>query len=66
MVTALQMEVDPAKQKQLTSQINDFLLDQSFQMPLAASPTRALASTKLHGVGHRRHDFFLFTDAWLE
>ena len=65
LVKSLSAEVEASKQKQLYAQINDFLLDQSFEIPLATSPTRALAVANLRGVGHRRNDFYTFTDAWL-
>jgi ABC-type transport system substrate-binding protein len=62
---SLSAEVEPSKQKQLYAQINDFLLDQSFEIPIATSPTRALAVANLRRVGHRRNDVYTFTDAWL-
>jgi len=65
LVKSLSAEVEPSKQRQLYAQINDFLLDQSFEIPIATSPTRALAVANLRGVGHRRNDFYTFTDAWL-
>jgi peptide/nickel transport system substrate-binding protein len=65
LVTGAATEPDTAKRQQLYSQINDFLLDACFDMPIASSSTRALATTRLHGVGHRRNDFFTFTEAWL-
>ncbi|MBV9580123.1 MAG: ABC transporter substrate-binding protein [Chloroflexi bacterium] len=65
LVTAASTEVDPTQRMQLYSQIADSLLDACFDLPLASSSTRALASKQLHGVGHRRNDFFMFTDAWL-
>ncbi len=65
LVTAAATEADVTKRQQLYSQINDFLLDASFDMPFASSSTRALATTNLQGIGHRRNDFFTFTEAWL-
>jgi peptide/nickel transport system substrate-binding protein len=65
LVSSAATEVDPARRKQLYSQINDFLLDASFDMPIVSNPARALTSANLHGVGHRRNDFFTFTEAWL-
>jgi len=66
LVTTAATEPDATRRQQLYSQINDFLLDACFDMPIASSSTRALATTRLHGVGHRRNDFFTFTEAWLE
>ena len=65
LVTSVATEADASKRAQLYAQINDFLLDACFDLPIASSSTRALATPNLHGVGHRRNDFFTFTDAWL-
>ncbi len=65
LVSSAAMEVDPAKRKQLYSQINDVLLDQCFDLMYASNIIRALTTTNVNGIGHRRNDFFTFTDAWL-
>jgi peptide/nickel transport system substrate-binding protein len=65
LVSSAAMEVDPAKRKQLYSQINDVILDQNFDIIYASNIIRATTTASLRGVGHRRNDFFTFTNAWL-
>ena len=65
LVTSAATEVDPTKRKQIYSQINDFLLDSSFDIPFASNPIRALAGANVQGITHRRNDFFTFTETWL-
>jgi peptide/nickel transport system substrate-binding protein len=65
LVSTAAMEPDAAKRKQLYSQINDVLLDQSFDIIICSNNIRALTTNKVEGLGHRRNDFFTFTDAWL-
>jgi len=50
LVNALGVELDPAKQKMLYDQLNDFLLDQSHIMPLVATTNSVLARANLNGV----------------
>jgi peptide/nickel transport system substrate-binding protein len=64
LVSSAAMEPDAVKRKQLYSQINDVLLDQSFDIIMASNIIRATTSANLEGIGHRRNDFFTFTDAW--
>jgi len=65
LVSTAAMEPDAAKRKQLYSQINDVLLDESFDIIICSNIIRALTNDKVEGLGHRRNDFFTFTDAWL-
>lgn len=65
LVSTAAMEPDAGKRKQLYSQINDVLLDQSFDIIICSNNIRALTTDKVQGLGHRRNDFFTFTDAWL-
>jgi peptide/nickel transport system substrate-binding protein len=64
LVSSAAMEPDAAKRKQIYSQINDVLLDQSFDIIMASNIIRATTTTNVEGIGHRRNDFFTFTDAW--
>lgn len=59
-------EVDPAKQKQIYSQLNDVVLDESFVAPVASSPQIMMTTTKVHGLSPTYHASFLFTEAWLD
>ena len=65
LVSTAAMEPDAAKRKQLYSQINDVLLDQSFDIIICSNIIRASTTNRVEGLGHRRNDFFTFTDAWL-
>jgi peptide/nickel transport system substrate-binding protein len=58
-------EVDPAKRKQIYSQLNDFLLDEAFVYPLWSNITRAVARANLKDLGHRRKEMWTFYDASL-
>ncbi|MBV9323934.1 MAG: hypothetical protein JO352_09135 [Chloroflexi bacterium] len=51
LVNSLSVELDPAKQKALYDQLNDFLIDQSHIMPLVATIGSVLARANLNGVG---------------
>jgi ABC-type transport system substrate-binding protein len=57
--------VDPAKRKQIYSQLNDFLLDEAFVYPLWSNITRAVAKANLKDLGHRRNEMWTFYNAWL-
>jgi peptide/nickel transport system substrate-binding protein len=65
LVEAAAGEVDPARRKQIYSQLNDFLLDEAFVYPLWSNITRAVAKTKLKDLGHRRNEMWTFYNAWL-
>ncbi|HEX8967995.1 MAG TPA: ABC transporter substrate-binding protein, partial [Chloroflexota bacterium] len=43
-------EIDPARRKQLYSQINDLILDQSFTMNVSTYLAVSVATAKVHGV----------------
>jgi peptide/nickel transport system substrate-binding protein len=65
LVEAAAGEVDPAKRKQIYSQLNDFLLDEAFVYPLWSNITRAVAKSNLKDLGHRRNEMWTFYNAWL-
>jgi peptide/nickel transport system substrate-binding protein len=65
MVNTVAAEPDPAKRKQLYSQLNDFLLDEAFHMPITQSPGRILAAANVRGIEHRQMDRFMMTNAYL-
>jgi peptide/nickel transport system substrate-binding protein len=65
MVQTVATEPDPAKRKQQYSQLNDFLLDEAFHMPVTQSPGRILASAKVKGIEHRQMDRFILTNTSL-
>jgi len=58
-------EPDPAKRKQMYSQLNDYILDQSFGMPLAPSTSRVVTTAAVHGLEFRLNDVMYLGNAWL-
>jgi peptide/nickel transport system substrate-binding protein len=64
-ITASQTESDAAKRQALYTQLNDFLLDQCFSMPLASNPPIIAASSKVHDVDWNAHDQLQHDQIWL-
>jgi peptide/nickel transport system substrate-binding protein len=56
LITSTQVEPDPAKRQALYTQLNDFLLDQCFSMPLATNPPIIATTSKVHNVDWNAHD----------
>jgi peptide/nickel transport system substrate-binding protein len=65
LITSSQVEADPAKRQALYSQLNDFLLDQCFSMPLASNPPVIATSNKVHDVTWNAHDQLIHDQLWL-
>jgi peptide/nickel transport system substrate-binding protein len=66
LLTAVSIEPDASKRKQLYAQISDVLLDESFAMPMAPAPTRVTARSTVHGLVASQHNAPLYNDTWLE
>ena len=67
LVNSVSTETDPAKQKAAFASINDFMLDQSFTMPISTNPITLLTTTKVHDIDFLMHIGALgFTNAWLD
>ena len=66
MVQTVATEPDAGKRKQQYSQLNDFLLDEAFHMPVTQSPGRIVASANVKGIEHRQMDKFVLTNTYLE
>ncbi len=66
LVTAAGSEVDPAKQKEISSQLNDLVLDESFVAVTGSSPQIMLTTAKVHGLAPTYHASFSFTGAWMD
>jgi peptide/nickel transport system substrate-binding protein len=49
-------EPDPAKRKQIYSELNDFILDQSFGIPIAPSTSRVVTKSSVKGLEFRFND----------
>ena len=60
------LAVDPAQQKQIYSQLNDVLLDQTFVTPLAPNPPRETFRSAVKGLGYSAHEGFVYTSAYLD
>jgi peptide/nickel transport system substrate-binding protein len=65
-IASISSEIDPAKQKQLYSQMNDYILDQSWNMVLSNNPLSCMTRSALKGVSYTMHGGFDFTNAWLD
>ena len=66
LVAAANSEADPAKQKQLYADINDFILDQCFTFAVSNNPVWWITSNKFHGLLPTVHQGFLWTEAYLD
>ena len=62
---ASQSEADPAKRQQIYSQINDLLLDESFNISIGFQPTYMVATRNVNGVRWRVNQAPVFADVWL-
>ena len=58
--------VDPAKKKQLYSDINDYALDQSFTFAVSNNPVWWVSTAKFKGLLPTVHQGFLWTDAYFD
>jgi hypothetical protein len=58
--------VDPTRLKQLYSQLNDVLLDESFVMYMSPYLLLMLARAGFHDLAPNLHGGWAYTDAWLE
>ena len=63
LVNAAANEPDALKRKALYSQLNDFILDQSFNMPTSLYPSMALMTARVRGVLQR--PAVMYVNAWL-
>jgi peptide/nickel transport system substrate-binding protein len=58
-------EPDAAKRKQMYSQLNDFILDQSFGLPIAPSTSRVVTQAAVKGLEFRLNDVMYLGNVWL-
>jgi peptide/nickel transport system substrate-binding protein len=66
LVNDVNTETDPAKQKQLLSDINDYVLDQCFTYAVSNNPVWWVTTAKFHGLNPTLHQGFLWTDAYFD
>jgi peptide/nickel transport system substrate-binding protein len=66
LVNSALSETDSTRQKELYSQLNDFILDQSFTVPITTYPFTILMHANVKGVQYLLHNGGMsFTDTWL-
>jgi ABC-type transport system substrate-binding protein len=65
MVASTAAEPDTAKRKQMYSQLNDYILDQSFGIPIASTTSRVVTKASVHGVEFRLNDVMSFANTWI-
>jgi peptide/nickel transport system substrate-binding protein len=66
LIASVSSETDPAKQKAAYAAINDYMLDESFTMPISSNPITLLTTQKVHGIDFLMHIGALsFTSTWL-
>jgi peptide/nickel transport system substrate-binding protein len=56
---------DPARQKSLYAQLNDYFLDQSWVLPVTQNPPRVAARANVHGLRYDAHETPVLSDVWL-
>jgi len=66
LVSLAATEADAVKRKALYVQINDYMLDQAFQMPVAGNIDRILARAGVKNIGHRANSVWALNETYLE
>ena len=65
MVASAASEPDAARRKQLYSQLNDYILDQSFGIPIAPTTNRVVTKASVHGLEFGMNDVMRLGNTWL-
>jgi peptide/nickel transport system substrate-binding protein len=66
LVDDVSSEVDPAKQQALYTQINDYILDMCFSIPIASNPISFVTRSVVHDMTPTLHQAYTFTETWLD
>jgi peptide/nickel transport system substrate-binding protein len=66
LVDAVGTETDPAKQKQLYTQVNDFMIDEAWSIVFAERAVIWLARSNLKNMNPTGRQSFLWHEVWLE
>ncbi len=66
LVAAAAAEADPTRSKQLISQLNDMVLDESFSIPLSPTLLTKVARAAVHEITPNMHTGWMFTDTWID
>jgi peptide/nickel transport system substrate-binding protein len=56
---------DPDSQTTLYRELNDYLLDQSWVLPITQSPSKIAARANVRGLRYDQHDALVLSDVWL-
>jgi peptide/nickel transport system substrate-binding protein len=65
LVESASTEPDAGKRKELYGQINDFLLDASYSMPICQYPDMLIVRSNVHGLGYATSLEWTLRSAWL-
>jgi peptide/nickel transport system substrate-binding protein len=66
-VDAISTEIDPVKRQQAITSLNDFLLDEAFDLPFSENPLIMLAQSGVKGLAPMPgRSMFLYTETWLD
>jgi peptide/nickel transport system substrate-binding protein len=65
LVDGVSSEVDPARRTSLYAQINDFLLDEAWNLPVTHSPNRVVTRQNVRGLSFELHEALKFTEVSL-
>jgi peptide/nickel transport system substrate-binding protein len=65
LTTALGTEPDPAKRKQLMSDINDFILDEAFVLVVSTAPTNMVMRANVQGMKTAVSGYWVLGDTWI-
>jgi peptide/nickel transport system substrate-binding protein len=65
LVDDISSETDVAKRSALYSQINEFLLDEAWNLPVTHSPNRVVSHKNVHGLRYELHEALNFADVSL-
>jgi ABC-type transport system substrate-binding protein len=66
LVTSAAVEPDLSRRKAIYSQLNDFLLDQCFMMPISLFPSVLAARSGVHGMKYENSNDFTYNDTWID
>ena len=66
LVASAGVELDPAKRKQIYSDLNDMILDESAIMVLCPNASRVITSSHVNGVRWRFNEVAVWAETWLD
>jgi len=66
LVSAISAEPDANKRKVMYPELNDYLLDESFYMPITGNPGKIVTNARVKNIVARATDLFTVDAAWFE